>query len=658
MGHHDSHDNHQELKSDPLYSLGELPRTLGHSAVSGRLHGRASGRRIADSYELLEEALGSGLHGAVTLARAKVPSSTGRNRFAVKTLKLANLSEDKAASIMREAEIFLAVDHPHICRLFDVFETPEHVHLVMECLDGGELYDRMLEMKKFSEDKAAAATWQMLLALRYLHAHHIVHRDLKLDNFMYDTEGSDFLKLIDFGFSRRWNAKSDEKMQHGCGTLAYTAPEVLKRSYTIQCDMWSLGVIVFTMLCGSAPFGSGTQHEQMSKIVAGKYRMKPDKWKHLSDDAVDFTLSLLRVDPHERLTARKAIAHPWLAFRDSSQPRLQADSSIVQALRAFGEMSKFRRCCLGLLAWALTAEDRAKVRDYFIAIDANHCGTITFKELQKVLTDKFKVADEETRRIFDCMKTGGREDVSYSDFLAATATSHVGLRDDLLYSVFGKFDSDRSGCITAEDLRAVLGDSFEGDDASTLLAQADMLKNKRISSDEFVAFLRETPLNISEDASDEASKTDRDAADGFVGNELWRSKSSKAADAAEGGSSPSGTRLPPLKMQPARMASTVVVGTLAPDCQGLHKKDSQHPTGRWPEAEHRLRDVERLHDGFRSLPSLAPNKWEKPTSVWMDDAEPRPRSKWGVPTLPFVRQAGCMTPSTSSAPSSRGCLSR
>merc|ERR1719359_1631643 len=106
----------------------------------------------------------------------------------------------------------------------------------MECMAGGELFDRITSLKRFEEKDAAEATKQMLLAVNYVHSHGIVHRDLKLENFLYDTEGSTHLKLIDFGFSKFFNSK--ERMHTSCGTLAYVAPEVLGKSYTSQCDMW------------------------------------------------------------------------------------------------------------------------------------------------------------------------------------------------------------------------------------------------------------------------------------------------------------------------------------------------------------------------------------------------------------------------------------
>jgi len=141
-----------------------------------------------------------------------------------------------------------------------------------------------------------------------------VHRDVKLENFVYDARNSDHLKLIDFGLSTRWDAKStkSEKLSKSLGTLSYAAPEVLKGSYTSQCDLWSVGVLGYTLLCGYMPFG-GSDHERVSRISTGKYCMKNRGWCDISAECKNFVRSLLHSDPSKRLSAHEALKHPWIA---------------------------------------------------------------------------------------------------------------------------------------------------------------------------------------------------------------------------------------------------------------------------------------------------------------------------------------------------------
>merc|ERR1719478_982477 len=167
-------------------------------------------------------------------------------------------------------------------------------------MEGGELFHRVTKRRHFTEKDAAEAAFQMLLAVNYIHTHGIVHRDIKLENFLYEKPDSDHLKLIDFGFSHIWEPNT--KMALSCGTLAYVAPEVLKKSYTSQCDLWSTGVILFILLAGYMPF-SGNERVQRKAIEDGNYSWRADRWKSVSSEAIDLVKRLLEKDPAKRLTA-------------------------------------------------------------------------------------------------------------------------------------------------------------------------------------------------------------------------------------------------------------------------------------------------------------------------------------------------------------------
>mmetsp|Transcript_8925 Transcript_8925/g.16035 ORF Transcript_8925/g.16035 Transcript_8925/m.16035 type:complete len:580 (-) Transcript_8925:12-1751(-) len=455
----------------------------GKHTISGRYN--RPPKRIEDSYNLESKVLGTGYNGSVVMARSRTTNA----KYAVKAFKLHGVSKSKRAELEAEAEIFLSMDHPHVARLVDVYECEKHLQLVMECMEGGELFQRVLERKRFNDRDSAEAAEQMLLAVNYIHNQGVVHRDLKLENFLYETKTSNHLKLIDFGFSHIWEPNT--KMAACCGTLSYMAPEVLNKSYTSQCDLWSLGAIVFVLLLGRMPF-HGSDAEVIDRIRRGQYHIW-DNWMKIPDQARDFVKRLLVVDPKVRMTAEQALNHPWIKNRKKEKPseeqEAQADAEILGSLKAFAEASRFRRACMSVMAWSLTNDERAKVRAEFIKMDKNKEGTISMGELKLALNKHFRITDEEIQPIFEALDTSNSEKINYSEFLAAMLSTRIALHDDLLRATFKRFDADNTGNITAENLKQVLGESFAGTEVKKLMEEADVNGDGVICYDEFIAYL-------------------------------------------------------------------------------------------------------------------------------------------------------------------------
>eukprot|EP00913_Durusdinium_trenchii_P012176 g11437.t1 len=466
-------------------------KKFGPLQVSGRYHHLP--RKISDDYILSETILGSGFGGNVILATSRrIP---GR-RFAVKSIKLFGKPKVRR-TLAAEVEVFLSVDHPHVCRLLDVYESHDRIDLVMEALEGGELYDRV-NRGKFSEKDAADATYQMLLAIRYLHSLGIVHRDIKLENFLYDEKGSNHLKLIDFGFSKAWDPEvNQKKMKMSCGTICYVAPEVILQSYTHMCDLWSLGVVVFLLLVGYMPFPMRPEMEEMERdILNANFRYDAAKWSKVSPSSYDFVSKLLKRDPEQRMTAEQALAHPWIVQREqmaSGTDSTGLDASVVTSLAKYAQASKFRRTgtCLQVMAWSLSNTEMAEVRHAFMELDADKKGTIQLHELKNVLEERFNITDEETKKIFQALDASNHEEVKYSEFLAAMMSSRIEIHEDLVRTAFKRFDTDNSGFITVEELRQILGESLESEEqAAAILAEVpQFVDDNKLSYDEFIEYL-------------------------------------------------------------------------------------------------------------------------------------------------------------------------
>eukprot|EP00928_Gymnodinium_smaydae_P024367 TRINITY_DN19733_c0_g1_i1.p1 TRINITY_DN19733_c0_g1~~TRINITY_DN19733_c0_g1_i1.p1 ORF type:complete len:563 (+),score=83.68 TRINITY_DN19733_c0_g1_i1:66-1754(+) len=462
----------------------------GRLCVASRYHSGPS-RRVQDDYEDRGgEVLGVGMNGSVRPVHNRLSGL----QCAAKSFQLNGLRAIKCKEIETEVEILLTIDHPNLARLADVYATTESVTLVMEALEGGELFERVASVGKFSEVDAADALRQMLLAVKYLHQCDVVHRDLKLENWLYDKKDGKRLMLIDFGLSKYW--EPTQKMGLKVGTLNYIAPEVLDGSYTSQCDLWSLGVIAYTLLTGGMPFvgGDDGDDEMLRCIKKGEYSLDTEDWATVSQDAKSFVSGLMTVDPQCRMNDKAALAHPWIV---QHQPPMGAvDKGIVAAMCAYPRATTFRRMCLSVMAWALTSEERLPARDAFLELDSEKTGSISFGELEKALAGRHSVSTMNVRRIFDAMalsaSNGGAlaaEGIHYASFLSAMiSTPRIPVSDKLLQIAFSRIDEENNGFISPSDIQRLLGDSVDEAAASRILSEADESGTGIVSLQDFKSY--------------------------------------------------------------------------------------------------------------------------------------------------------------------------
>jgi len=274
-----------------------------------------------EQYYTIKERLGQGSFGIVRLCIR----NSDKLKAAVKIIKKRDLQEKEMTNLEREAKILQLVDHNHCVRLYDIFDTKHHLYLVMELCEGGELFDAICE-GNFNEESAADIIRQITVALQYLHKNGVVHRDLKPENLLYATKKKKQIKLMDFGLAKTLDSQ-DEALETRCGTLHYVAPEVLeKKKYNKNCDFWSLGVILYVLLCGYLPF----YHEERSMTVrlirAGKFTFDDEEWGDISDNAKDLIRNLLQKDPTKRWTAVQILQSKFLSKSVASTRTINNES--------------------------------------------------------------------------------------------------------------------------------------------------------------------------------------------------------------------------------------------------------------------------------------------------------------------------------------------
>lgn len=268
---------------------------------------------ITDDYKLSNNVLGLGINGKVLECFSK---TTGQ-KFALKVLR-------DIPKARREVDLhFRASRCEQIVAITDVYENMFNGHkcllVVMECMEGGELFNRIQERadNAFTEREAATIIFDICKAINSLHSIDIAHRDLKPENLLYSsTRPNKMLKLTDFGFAKEINAY--KSLQTPCYTPYYVAPEVLgPEKYDMSCDMWSLGVIMYILLCGYPPFysnhGMAISPGMKKRIRNGQYEFPAPEWSKVSQQAKDLIRGLLKTDPDERLTIREVMSNSWIS---------------------------------------------------------------------------------------------------------------------------------------------------------------------------------------------------------------------------------------------------------------------------------------------------------------------------------------------------------
>mmetsp|Transcript_26674 Transcript_26674/g.47069 ORF Transcript_26674/g.47069 Transcript_26674/m.47069 type:complete len:563 (-) Transcript_26674:150-1838(-) len=475
-------------------ALEALTARIGHIRALCRYH-RKGTRTLENDYIVKRQVLGSGVTGVVRLALGR--HLKGSTRFAVQSIDLRKVISSKAeAQLVSELEIFMTLDHPHIVQLVDLYEAQSELHLVMECMDGGELFDRLIERKVLANDEAAETIRQVLLCVSYLHDMGIVHRDVKMENFLYHEVGGSHLKLTDFGFSTWWK-EGDVHMQTPCGTLCYTAPEVLNTKYTRQCDLWSVGVIAFTLLAGYLPF-HGTRSRTISTIKACKYWMDEERWKGVSENARKFVLALLKADHQQRLSAREALEHPWLQEPRGEPEPFDISGFLIQSLCKFQQASTLQRFCASIASLSHRGGSmHMGLRNFFMEMSTSGKGVIKLEDFKRALSGKSSEADEDGELLDNIFRTLDDDHdgcLSYSEFLAVTELMSDKYDRGTVVDIFRRFDTKNAGYISKDDVEGLLGSTSEHDEnVQQILEELQLHRRARIPYQIFEACLANQP---------------------------------------------------------------------------------------------------------------------------------------------------------------------
>jgi len=359
---------------------------------------------------------------------------------------------------------------------------------------------------------------QLLSAISFCHSNNVIHRDLKPENILIENEqerNKEFfhIKIIDFGTSEVF--KKNKLLEKQIGTPFYIAPEVLNNEYNEKCDLWSAGVIMYILLCGSPPFYGNSDEEIYNKVKEGKYSMKSQEWDDISEDAKDLIRNLLVKDYNKRYTADQALNHKWMkSMKENNGVKQIANdklAKIVENIKNFSTNQKLQQATLAYIVHNLTnKDDLDEIRKVFTEFDENGDGKLTKDELIKGLSRVIspEEAKKEVFRIMDMIDGDGNGFIEFEEFMQCSLHKDKILTDENLKTVFNLFDEDKSGKISPSEIQAVLGgDSDISENVwKEIMLEIDENGDGEIEFDEFKQMMY-LIMNDNKNSKTEKSKT-------------------------------------------------------------------------------------------------------------------------------------------------------
>jgi calcium-dependent protein kinase len=407
-----------------------------------------------------DKVIGNGHFGTVRKA-TKIGGTATEANVAVKSINKEKVG-DSLKFLKSELEFLRTVTHPNIVKYYEVYEDDRYLHIVMELCTGGDLLDHILRGGSFSEQEAVRILRKLCSAVKYLHCINICHRDLKPDNFLYTTkEPGAEIKIIDFGLATKFRHQADAELHSVVGSPYFIAPEVLRGSYGKECDVWSLGVIIYTLLFGEPPFTGPSRRDIFKKILKGTLKFPADH--EVSTSACELITKMLMKKPSERIPLVEVIHHEWLQQDDSILRPIPY--SVFDKLKRYQSPSLFRKEAMKLMINQISSEQINELKEAFISLDTDNTGFISIGDVEEAMRlSGLSFAAEQIAKVTSNLMISTEGKLNYSEFIMATVDKKQLFDDEKLHATFKYFDlvrtrQDNSGYIHDTDIVSILSKS-------------------------------------------------------------------------------------------------------------------------------------------------------------------------------------------------------
>jgi calcium-dependent protein kinase len=439
-------------------------------------------KSISEFYEVTDQIIGRGGFGEVRLAIHLVT----KEKRAVKIISVKKCPIKSQHKILKEVNILKKLDHPNIVKLYEYFIEENFILIVMEYVQGGELFDRLAQEHKLSEYTAAGIFKQILSAVNYLHMNNLVHRDLKPENIVLS---GDRVKLIDFGTTTQLSASKHLKSR--LGTIYYIAPEVLNQDYNEKCDVWSCGVILYILLIGFPPFNGENDQEIYKEVLKAKVDFRIHEFRNISVYAKNLIKSMLNIDPKMRISTSAALKSEWLLYTNSTDPsdELPYNNAALENIKTFSLKTKMQRAIYYFIINHLTCQaDRNDLDKAFKALDLNQDGVISKHEIIIGLKKaNLYLSAKEVNALMSRIDQNNDNTINYTEFIGAAIDRQKVLSEEMIVKCFKMFDKDKSGKISISEFKAILHEKNAGADNAweNMIQEIDKNGDGEIEFNEF-----------------------------------------------------------------------------------------------------------------------------------------------------------------------------
>ena len=471
---------------------GETPGMTPELQISKEELIKISKEPVANYYIILKD-LGHGSYGQVKKVKHKKMNE-------VRAMKITN---KKSVSSKYEIEILRKISHPNITNIFEIFEDSKKYYIIMEFLEGGELFDAITSIGSFSEESACQIMKQILSAIFYLHSSNIVHRDLKPENIMLLQKPQNdnyHIKLIDFGTAKEF--KPGKKMCKFIGTSYYIAPEVLKERYDEKCDVWSCGIILYILLCGYPPFNGNTNVEIFQAIQNQNPIFTGEEWEDITSEAKDLIKLMLKKNPNERWSAEQCLKHKWFKMLEDNENKKDKSNFKLIQMNAINHMTqfvsenRFKQAVLQFISTQFNLQkEEGDLREIFKSMDISGTGQISKKEFCDKLIELYGENDGKNiaSNIFNNLDMDGSGKISYNEFLSAMISSKKVVTEERLEKAFNIMDKDGSGKLSVDEIKNIFGGSEE--QWKKVINEVDLNKDGEVDFAEFKIMMENMDKN-------------------------------------------------------------------------------------------------------------------------------------------------------------------